>query len=105
MEERRKYPRFSLKHDLEYKICKDNLTSLSGKCVTENVSRGGVCILIKDEKLKGEIVSLNIHNKRHSEEINADAKIVWKSTGENDTNKVGMSFTRIGWTESDKLFD
>jgi len=105
MVERRKYPRFKIAHD----VCFGDASVVSkirseGRTQTEDVSRGGVRMKINAPVESGKVLSLKIYNKSYADPINADATVIWAKKLMNNTSMLGLSFVRIGWIESDKLF-
>ncbi len=105
MEERRKYPRYKLSHKVVYnRVSKTSGTESDGSAQTEDVSRGGMKIRVNDLIGKEGILNLKIYIPSYKDPIDAEAKVVWQKETPDNSIMLGVAFTRIGWTESDKLF-
>ena len=104
MEDRRKYPRYDVSHSVMYcDAARDPELRNEGETTTEDVSRGGIRVKINRLIEDGKILNLKIHNSSYTEPIDADARVVWVKKTLDDMVLLGLSFTRIGWIESDKL--
>ena len=53
---------------------------------------------------KGRILNLKIHILSRKNPIDAEARVIWEKETPDNPVMAGVAFTRIGWTESDKLF-
>ena len=100
MEERRKYPRFDLKHDVIYKS-----SSGKGKTVTDNVSRGGIKVKVEEAVDNGQNLDLSIFPFASKDPVDAVSTVVWNRKDMDDSWLMGLAFTKIGWTESDRLIE
>ncbi|MBF0493889.1 MAG: PilZ domain-containing protein [Candidatus Omnitrophica bacterium] len=107
MEERRRYKRYNLNHKLVYEERSSTAsTPIANRIATytKDVSRGGVRAEMKNVPETGAVVRVEIHNNSFDNPVNADAVIIWKKHELDDSAEVGLSFKRIGWIESDRLF-
>jgi len=102
--ERRKYPRYDVSHSVVYRdLLGQSEPTSEDETRTEDVSRGGISMRMNRLVEDGSILNLKIQNASYKKPIDADARVVWiKKTMDNAT-LLGLSFTRIGWIESDKL--
>jgi c-di-GMP-binding flagellar brake protein YcgR len=104
MEERRKYPRFKISHDILYGDASiSESTRNEGKSITEDVSRGGIKVKIKNSVAKGKKINVKIFNREFKEPVDAEVEVVWNENHDTDS-LLGLAFTKIGWVESDRLF-
>jgi len=105
MKERRKFPRYKYSYKVLYKKAASLLWK--NETYTENVSRGGIKIKIKRLLEEGTILKLKIFNPNIGKPIRALARILWTKKGvlDSDVWSVGLIFTHIGWTDTDKLLE
>ena len=104
MNERRKYPRYDVSHPVVYRdVLGQSDPTSEGETRTEDVSRGGVSMKINRLVEDGSVLNLKIHNTSYKKPVDADARVVWIKKTIDDVTLLGLSFTRIGWIESDKL--
>ncbi|MBU0570968.1 MAG: PilZ domain-containing protein [Candidatus Omnitrophica bacterium] len=104
MQERRKYPRYDVSHPVSYcDVARDPERKSEEETKTEDVSRGGIRVKINRIIEDGRILNLKVRNSSYPEPVDADARVVWVEKTLDDEVLLGLSFTRIGWIESDKL--
>ena len=104
MEDRRKYRRYDVSYPVNYcDIAIDPELRSEGETTTEDVSRGGVRVKVKQLIESGKVLNLKIHNVSYTKPVDADARVVWVQKTLDEVVLLGLSFTRIGWIESDKL--
>lgn len=104
MLERRKYPRFVFSHKVKYNDNPhDPLLGHEAKAKTLNVSKGGICLLTEEPLEKDDVLKLKIFCFSPWRPVTAYGRVVWSMRKNDDTFLTGLAFTRIGWTECDRL--
>ena len=105
MVERRKYPRFKISHMLKYSDAeRDSSLRNEGVTRTVDVSRGGLRITRESTIPIGKILNLKIYTSPGAEPVEATGRVVWVRKVHDNSFLMGVSFTKIGWVETDKLF-
>ena len=103
MVERRRFPRY----EYAYKVLYKNGQGLSwnNQAYTENVSRSGLRMHVHKLIEEGRLLTLKIFNPSIKEPIKVSAKVVWtaKNGAGKYSGRMGLAFTHVGWTDSEKL--
>ena len=98
--------RLKINYKVNYSRLSENGEMIDeGEAQTEDVSKSGVRLKIRKFINEGTVLNLTIYNAFYEKPIDCSGRIVWMKKMADNYFVYGLDFTRIGWIESDKLFE
>lgn len=102
MIEKRRYPRYDKKLNVEYSTL--GLASVESSSVTKNVSKAGLRLQLSRLIKKGDALKIRVSpSDRSSGPITAMGKVVWTKESDSFEFDAGLRFTRISPIDAERL--